>query len=362
MRHRYRYLDPALLQAILAGLDLEQLFRQLLLAGSGDVELARAWLKELQEQGYLPASLDLEAFFEALQAQQVVARDEQGALVLTGVGERQVRQSAFEELFTKLERGGPGYHRVPAAGRGVERLPETRPYAFGDELSHLDVGRSLHNALRRTTGSLELREQDLEVHETEHRTACATVIAIDTSHSMVLYGEDRITPARKVALALTELITRKYPKDHLEAVLFGDQAYQIPLDQLPYIEAGPFHTNTRDALRLGRALLSRRKQPNKQIFLITDGKPTAITEGGSVFKNPFGLDLRIVNKTLEEAEQCRRHRVVITTFMIATDPTLTAFVERLSEINRGRAYFAAPHDLGELILADYIRNRRRRVH
>jgi Ca-activated chloride channel family protein len=178
---------------------------------------------------------------------------------------------------------------------------------------------------------------------------------------MILYGEDRITPAKKVALALTELITTKYPKDHLSVILFGDRAEQVGLTDLPYINAGPFHTNTREGLQLARSLLSRQKQPNKQVFLITDGKPSAITEGGRIYKNPFGLDMKIVNLTLEEADLCRRQKVVITTFMLATDPMLTQFVEKLTQINRGRAYFASPYNLGEFILADYIRNRRRRI-
>ena len=179
---------------------------------------------------------------------------------------------------------------------------------------------------------------------------------------MILYGEDRITPAKKVALALTELITTRYPKDHLSVVLFGDRAERVDLSDLPYIEAGPYHTNTREALQLARTLLQRSKQPNKQIFLITDGKPSAITEGGQVYKNPFGLDMKIVNRTLEEVDSCRRQKIVITTFMLATDPQLTDFVEKLTEVNRGRAYFASPYDLGEFILADYIRHRRRRIH
>ena len=171
--------------------------------------------------------------------------------------------------------------------------------------------RSLHNALKRTKGELELAEEDLEVFETEHLTACATVVAIDVSHSMVLYGEDRITPAKTVALALTELITTKYPKDDLQVVLFGDRAERVEIADIAKIQAGPFHTNTREALQLARGLLARQKQPNKQIFLITDGKPSAITETGNrVYKNPFGLDLKIVNKTLEEADYCRRQRVV----------------------------------------------------
>ncbi|HEX9670298.1 MAG TPA: VWA domain-containing protein [Thermoanaerobaculia bacterium] len=362
MRHSYRWLDPALLQEILAGLSLLRLFNQLLLASGGDVEEAMAWMRQLQEQGYISDAVDLEAFFASLEDQQLVERDAAGGLQMTGAGERQIRRSAFEEIFGSLERAGPGYHPLQNAGEGIERLPETRPYAFGDDLHLLDASRSLQNAMRRTHGDLTLAEEDLEIHETEHLTSCATVVAIDVSHSMVLYGEDRITPAKTVALALTELITTKYPKDHLGVILFGDRAERVDLSDIPYIQAGPFHTNTREALQLARSLLARQKQPNKQIFLITDGKPSAITDGNRIYKNPFGLDMKIVNLTLEEADLCRRQKVVVTTFMLATDPMLTEFVEKLTKVNRGRAYFASPYNLGEFILADYIRNRRRRVH
>jgi uncharacterized protein with von Willebrand factor type A (vWA) domain len=361
VRHRFRYLDPALLQALLAGLDLLRLFNHLLLASGGDVEEAMSWMRYLREQGAIPEGTDLEAFFASLEEQRLIARDGEGGVVLTTAGERTIRRSAFEEIFGSLRKAGPGYHPVRASGEGVEPLPETRPYRFGDDIRRLDPARSLHNALKRNLGELELAEEDLEVHESEHLTACATIVAIDVSHSMVLYGEDRITPAKSVALALTELITTKYPRDHLGVILFGDRAEPVGLSDIPYVEAGPYHTNTREALQLARGLLARKKHPNKQIFLITDGKPSAITEGGRVYKNPFGLDLKIVNRTLEEADLCRRQKVVITTFMIATDPLLTDFVEKLTKVNRGRAYFASPYNLGEFILADYIKNRRRRV-
>jgi len=361
MRHRYRYLDPELIRALLAAMDLERLFQQLLLAGGGDAEQAMEWMRQLQKQGYLSPDIDLESFFAALEEQQTIGRGQDGNMQLTPGGERRIRRSAFEEIFSSLHKGGPGYHRVRATGEGTERLPETRRYRFGDDLHRIDAPSSLHNALRRTQGRLELSEEDLVVHETEHLTSCATIVAIDISHSMILYGEDRITPAKKVALALTELITSKYPKDHLGVILFGDRAERVELGEIPFIEAGPYHTNTREALQLARQLLRRQKQPNKQIFLITDGKPSAITEGDQIYKNPFGLDLKIVNRTLEEADMCRRQRVVITTFMIASDPMLTDFVEQLTQTNRGRAYFASPNNLGEFILADYIRNRRQRV-
>ncbi|HEX4495069.1 MAG TPA: VWA domain-containing protein [Thermoanaerobaculia bacterium] len=362
MRHQYLYLDPELIKALLAGLDLLRLFNQLVLATGGDVEEAMDWMRYLQEQGHLPEEIDLEAFFASLENQNMVARDGEGGLQLTTGGERRIRRSAFEEIFSTLDKSGPGYHAVRAAGEGIERLPETHPYSFGDDIHLLDSSRSLQNAFRREqSDEFSLLEEDLEIFETEHLTSCATVVAIDISHSMILYGEDRITPAKTVALALTELITTKYPKDHLSVILFGDRAEQVFLSEIPYIQAGPFHTNTRDALQLSRSVLARQKQPNKQIFLITDGKPSAITENGRIYKNPFGLDMRIVNLTLEEADICRRQKVVITTFMLATDTMLTQFVEKLTQINRGRAYFASPYNLGEFILADYIRNRRRRV-
>ena len=359
MRHKYSYLDPALLQQLLEGMDLMRFFQQLLLASGGDVEEALEWMRRLQQQGVLDPALDLDEFVQQLQERQLLGRNAEGELRLTGAGERRLRKTAFEEVFTSMKKGGPGYHPIAASGEGIERLPETRPYEFGDDLHLLDPLRSVHNALTRTHGELALAEQDLEVHATEHLTSCASVLAIDISHSMVLYGEDRITPARKLALALAELIQTRYPKDRLEVVLFGDRARRVELSELAHIDAGPFHTNTREGLQVARGLLARAKQPNKQVLMITDGKPSAITKGDGVYKNPFGLDLEIVNRTLEEADLCRRQGVVISTFMLATDPMLTDFVEKLTRVNRGRAFFASPYDLGQFVLADYLRNRRK---
>jgi uncharacterized protein with von Willebrand factor type A (vWA) domain len=361
VKHRYGYLDPALLRELLAGLDLRRLFNQLLLAAGSDVERVREWMRELQERGYIDPLVDLEVFFAKLEEEGLIGRDGAGGLQLTGSGQRRLRRSAFEEVFSSLKRWGPGYHAIRAAGDGIEALAETRPWSFGDDLHGIDGIRSTQNALRRTIGELELAPEDFEVAESEHLTSCATVVAIDISHSMVLYGEDRITPAKTVALALTELITSTYPKDHLSVIVFGDRATRIELAGIPQIQAGPFHTNTCEALAVARGILAAHKQPNKQVFLITDGKPSAITEGAHVYKNPIGLDLRIVNRTLEEADRCRRDKVVITTFMIATDPYLQEFVERLTRTNRGRAYYANPYDLGEFILSDYVTNRRRRI-
>ena len=360
MRHRYRHLDPAMLQALLEGLNMQRIFNQLLLASGGDAEQAMEWMKYLQEQGYLPEDMDLDEFFEQMAQDQMLEVDGDGNVQLGAVGERRIRRSAFEEIFQNLKRGGAGYHAMRAPGDGSEALPETRPYEFGDDLHRIDIGKSFHNALKRH-GALQLAEDDLEVYEAEQQTNCATVVAIDISHSMVLYGEDRITPARKVALALTELIQTKYPKDSVGVLTSATWRRKSASTTSPTSTPGRTTPIPATRLRLARGMLSRRKQPNKQIFLITDGKPSAITEGEEIYKNPFGLDMKIVNRTLEEADLCRRQKVVITTFMIASDPTLQNFVEKMTVTNRGRAYFASPDNLGEFILADYIRNRRRRV-
>jgi uncharacterized protein with von Willebrand factor type A (vWA) domain len=187
------------------------------------------------------------------------------------------------------------------------------------------------------------------------------VLLLDISHSMILYGEDRITPAKKVALAMAELIQTRYPKDSLQVALFGDDATEVSVRQLPYVGAGPYHTNTRAALQLAQRLLLRKKHPNKQIFMVTDGKPSAITEHGRLYKNPFGLDPKIVGLTLEEAAACRRNKIVITTFMLTQDPTLVDFVNKLTQVNRGRAYFSAADDLGGSVFVDYLRNRKKKI-
>ena len=209
--------------------------------------------------------------------------------------------------------------------------------------------------------NLELREDDLQVYDTDHNTSVATVLLIDLSHSMILYGEDRITPAKKVAMALSELIMNSYAKDSLDIVAFGNEAWQISVEDIPYLKVGPFHTNTKQGLELARHILQRRKYANKQIFMITDGKPSCMLENGRLYKNSFGLDRKIVNKVLDEAVKCRRDKINITTFMIARDPYLQSFVREMTEANKGRAYFASLNDLGGYIFEDYIKNRKRSV-
>jgi uncharacterized protein with von Willebrand factor type A (vWA) domain len=364
VEYRYAWLDPAL-RTMRERLErLMKIFDQLLMISDGDVEEALRALETVGKRlGLLDERFTIEDFRRFLERSKTAARGAGGRLELTRKGERGIRSTALDLVFSSLGRDLAGEHRITKSGAGAERLPETRAWEFGDPLALLEPGETVSNAIRRVgLGELSIAEEDLRVHETENLSSCATVLLIDVSHSMVLYGEDRITPAKRVALALTELITSRYPKDALDVVLFGDEAWQVPLGELPYLSVGPYHTNTRAGIRLAREILRKKRQANRQILMLTDGKPSALTEDdGSITKNPFGLDRRIVNKTLEEADACRRLSIPITTFMLTSDPLLVDFVERFTKTNRGRAYYSQLDRLGSFVLVDYVRNRRRRV-
>jgi len=302
MDWRYSKFDPSLRDMKERLQRLLSIFNQLLLHVDGDVEQALQYLEQLGKRyGMFDDKFTIEDFKKFLERENRIARDRRGGLALTKKGEQGIRTSSLEAVFGALERDARGEHRVAAAGIGLERLPETRPYAFGDPLSLLDPNETLSNAIKRGgIESISIDEEDLRVYETEHLSSCATVLMIDVSHSMVLYGEDRFTPAKRVALALCELITTRYPKDSLSVILFGDEATEVSMAEIPYLSVGPFHTNTKAGLELAREILRKKKHANRQIFMLTDGKPSALTErNGEIYKNPFGLDRRIVNKTLE---------------------------------------------------------------
>ncbi len=364
MRFRYAEWDDARHGRTRSTFDtLFDLFQQLLYHTGGDAAEALRWLTQLDnEYGITGEGLGLGDFIEELQNRGYLERDEEtGVVQITAKAERGLRERSLEEIFAHLRKSGRGAHKTPFTGAGDERQPETRPYAFGDDVHNLDVTGTLSNAFRRGLGDFALHEDDFQVFETDYHTSVATVLMIDLSHSMILYGEDRITPARKTALALAELITTRYPKDTLDIVAFGDDAWEVEMKDLPYLQVGPYHTNTRAGLERARDILRRRKNRNKQIFLITDGKPSAQFENGRLYKNAYGLDRRIVNKVLDEAAICRRERITITTFMIARDPYLQAFVRQLTEVNQGRAYYAGLDELGGFMFEDYVRNRRKNV-
>jgi len=347
--------------------DLMKLFRTLLAKSAGDVEQALEWLDMIaQKHGLWDEELNLNSFKDMLKREGEIAEREGGELSLTSKGAKSLRIDALNEIFNGLKKGGPGDHRSNTTGPGQERQPEVRPYEFGDELWSISSTDTLNNAVRRSLASggdeISITEEDLAVHETDTNTTCATALCVDCSNSMVLYGEDRMTPARQVAMGLVELIKTRYPKDRLHVIAFGDDAFEVPLDKVPFLNWGRWHTNTKAALELSRKLLLRSRSANKQIFLITDGKPTVLDEGGRRYKNSgYWLDPRIVNRTLEEAAMARRKGIPITTFMVTDDPPLVEFVEELTKTNRGRAYYTALGKLGQFLLVDYIRNRKRSV-
>ncbi len=344
---------------------LTRLFLELLNKSAGDAERALENLEYLWQAYRLEKStgISFEDFRDYLEENELLSTDPRtGITSATARADIKIQKQAFEEIFHNLASGEMGQHPTPHSGHGGDKLAETRPYEFGDAVADINFTNSISNALRRTGfEQFNLGEEDLETHETEHLTSTATVILIDISHSMILYGEDRITPAKKVALSLVEYIQQKYPKDTIDVVLFGDEAAQVPIDQIPRISVGPYHTNTKAGLQMAQNILIRRKALNKQVFMITDGKPSAITENGQIFKNPFGLDPKIVNQTVNEATQLRRKGISITTFMITTDPYLQDFVDKMTRANKGRAYYATLDNLGSFIFADYGRNKKKRV-
>jgi uncharacterized protein with von Willebrand factor type A (vWA) domain len=341
---------------------LRRLLSWLLIQNDGDVERSLEELEEIAERYQLfPPGYGMEEFRRDLERDRLIVGPD-GQRQLTPRGERFIRADSLDQIFGSLGRAPGGDHAIPRAGEQGEALSETRPYEFGDDVHDIDYRRTLQNSLKRDPhGRFRLREEDFEVQERERFVSAATVLMLDISHSMILYGEDRITPAKRVALALVELIQTRYPKDALHVVLFGDEAREIPIRELPYSGVGPFHTNTHAGLQLARHILMRKKHSNRQIFMITDGKPTALFEGNELYLNPFGLDRKIVRRTLNEAAECRRYGIPITTFMLARDPLLVNFVERLTEVNQGRAYFSSLTDLEQKVFVDFIRNRTRKV-
>jgi len=343
---------------------LRKLFRRILIATDGDVEDALRQMERLgREYGFWDENMTPADFRRRLVEDGAIEEDPRGRLKLTKRGERGIRQDALDRVFGLMAAGPPGQHGTASPGAGGESLSETREWRFGDPPFDLAMNATLENAFRRSgLDDFSLTEDDLTVWDKEALTGCATVLLIDISHSMILYGEDRITPAKEVALAMIELIRTRYPKDALHVAVFGDDAAEIPLDRVPYLKVGPYHTNTKAALQLAQRILATRRHPNKQIFMVTDGKPSAIREEGRLYKNSFGLDDKIVNKTLDEATLCRRKGILITTFMVATDVHLMNFVQRLTEINRGRAYYTGLDELGRFLFVDYVRNRKRRTH
>lgn len=343
--------------------NLLQILKELLLYTSGDMTEALDWLNELDKQYNLTNDdYGMGDFIEELKNKGFLDENNRTAeYEVTSKMEQAIRKNAVEEVFGKLKKGGKGNHKTTFTGVGDESTADLRKYQFGDSLDKIALTETIRNAqMRLTQGDGFISSEDLVVNEKEFKTQTSTVLMIDISHSMILYGEDRITPAKRVALALAEYIQTKFPKDTLDIIVFGNDAWQISLKELPYLKVGPYHTNTVAGLQLARDLLRRKRNPNKQIFMITDGKPSCLKEGIKYYKNSFGLDRKIVNKTLNEAAACRRLGIPITTFMIAQDPYLQQFIEEFTQNNNGRAFYTGLKGLGEIVFSDYSKNKRKR--
>src|SRR6187431_3752305 len=344
---------------------LLDLFTQLLTYTSGDVSEALQWLNELDKKFELTDDeYGIGDFIEDLKDKGYITDDNQlGEIKITPKTEQGIRKRSLEEIFGKLKKTKQGDHHSFKPGLGDEQNPESRQFQFGDMLEQIDFTESIRNAqINHGVESFNMQEDDLSIRETDFKAQTSTVLMIDISHSMILYGEDRITPAKKVAMALSELITTRYPKDTLDIVVFGNDAWPVEIKDLPYLQVGPYHTNTIAGLELAMDLLRKRRNANKQIFMITDGKPTCLKVGTKYYKNSFGVDRRILSRCMNLATQCKKIKIPITTFMIATDPYLQRFVNEFTETNNGKAYFASLDKLGAFIFKAFESGKRKTVY
>jgi Ca-activated chloride channel family protein len=376
---RFSEYDPAhsleqLREAILRALEESDLLpddlRQELFENAGretDVQqLIDRLIQRLQEEGFVSAErpqvtppAKTSALGSAQAPEEVVAKFQVTDKTLDFLGFK-----TLKDLLASLGKSSFGGHDTRDLATGIESGGESRAFEFGDTLN-LDISETLFHAVRRRGARLplELDYPDLHVHQAEYQSSCATVLMLDCSHSMILYGEDRFTPAKRVALALSHLVRTQYPGDSLHLVLFHDSAEEIPLKQLARVQVGPYYTNTREGLRLAQRILLRQKKDMRQIVMITDGKPSALTlDDGRIYKNAFGLDPLVVTETLREVAKCRKSGILINTFMLASDYSLVQFVHKVTEMCRGKAYFTTPFTLGQYLLMDYVRRKSRLIH
>ncbi len=345
---------------------LLKVFKELITHTSGDVEEALDWLRELDKEYELTdENYTIDDFIADLKKLGYLKdkTDGSGGMAITPKTEQAIRNNALEHIFGKLKKGGPGDHKTKFTGKnGEETSSDLRAFEFGDAPQNIAMIDSIKQAqINNGADDFQLTVRDLLVTEQEYKTQTATVLMIDISHSMILYGEDRITPAKMVAMAMAEMINRNYSKDSLDIIVFGNDAWPIQLKDLPYLQVGPYHTNTVAGLELAMSILRKKKAANKQIFMITDGKPSCLKENGQYYMNSFGLDRRIVSKCLTLARSCKRSKINITTFMVASDSYLQDFIDEFTEANQGKAYYTGLKGLGEMIFRDYTNNKRKKI-
>jgi Ca-activated chloride channel homolog len=364
-------LRRALEQALLDGEMFDEEMRERLqeMSMNGELEeLIEKLIERMQQEDYISIDRPWEAQPHDPAKQSSiggqVGEGQQAKFEITDKSLDFLGFKALRDLLGSLGKSSFGRHDTRDMATGIEASGASKPYEFGDTLN-LDITATLSSAIQREGLDLPLNIEysDLQVHQCEYQSSCATVLMLDCSHSMILYGEDRFTPAKKVAMALSQLIRTQYPGDSLSLVLFHDSAEEVPLSQLARVKVGPYYTNTREGLRMAQRILQRQSKDMKQIVMITDGKPSALTlEDGRIYKNAFGLDPLVVSETLEEVSKCKRAGVLINTFMLASDYGLVQFVQKVTQMCRGKAYFTTPYTLGQYLLMDYMSRKTKTIH
>jgi Ca-activated chloride channel family protein len=359
-------LRQAIEQALMNSDALDQMreqLQQMQMDGTLD-QLVEQLIQRMQQEDYISIDSPHDPSQQSSVGGQVGENQTQAKFEITDKSLDFLGYRTLRDLLGSLGKSSFGRHDTRDLSTGIEASGASKTYEFGDTLN-LDITATLSSAIQREGLSLPLNidYKDLQVHQCEYQSSCATVLMLDCSHSMILYGEDRFTPAKKVAMALSHLIRTQYPGDSLSLILFHDSAEEIPLSQLARVKVGPYYTNTREGLRLAQRILQRQRKDMKQIVMITDGKPSALTlEDGRIYKNAFGLDPLVVTQTLEEVSKCKRAGVMINTFMLASDYGLVQFVQKVTEMCRGKAYFTTPYTLGQYLLMDYMSRKTKTIH
>jgi Ca-activated chloride channel family protein len=357
-----RAIENALLNGEMFDENLRQQIEQMMADGQLD-ELIEKLIERMQQEDYISVDQPHDRARQSSVGGQT-GEAQQARFEITDKSLDFLGFKSLRNLLGSLGKSSFGRHDTRDLATGIEASGSSKTYEFGDTLN-LDITATLSNSIQREglTLPLNIEYSDLQVHQCEYQSSCATVLMLDCSHSMILYGEDRFTPAKKVAMALSHLIRTQYPGDSLSLVLFHDSAEEIPLSQLARVKVGPYYTNTREGLRMAQRILQRQKKDMKQIVMITDGKPSALTlEDGRIYKNAFGLDPLVVSQTLEEVSKCKRAGVLINTFMLASDYGLVQFVQKVTEMCRGKAYFTTPYTLGQYLLMDYMSRKTKTIH
>jgi Ca-activated chloride channel family protein len=358
-----RAIEQALMEGDQFDEDMRERLDQMAMEGQLD-ELIEKLIERMQQEDYISIDQPPDPSRASGAGGQVGENQQQAKFEITDKSLDFLGFKSLRNLLGSLGKSSFGRHDTRDLATGIETNGSAKTYEFGDTLN-LDITATLSSAIQREglVLPLNIEYRDLQVHQCEYQSSCATVLMLDCSHSMILYGEDRFTPAKKVAMALSHLIRTQYPGDSLSLVLFHDSAEEVPLSQLARVKVGPFYTNTREGLRLAQRILQRQRKDMKQIVMITDGKPSALTlEDGRIYKNAFGLDPLVVSQTLEEVSKCKRAGVLINTFMLASDYGLVQFVQKVTEMCRGKAYFTTPYTLGQYLLMDYMSRKTKTIH